>query len=53
MFTFEEVQKVDPEVAAAIAQENDRQQSHLELIASENIVTREKDIMVDASMLIS
>ena len=31
MFTFEEVQKVDPEVAAAIAQENDRQQSHLEL----------------------
>ena len=41
MFTFEEVQKVDPEVAAAIAQENDRQQSHLELIASENIVSKE------------
>ena len=40
MFTFEEVQKVDPEVAAAIAQENDRQQSHLELIASENIVSK-------------
>ena len=40
MFTFEEVQKVDPEVAAAIAQENDRQQSHLELIASENIVSQ-------------
>ncbi len=32
--------KVDPEVAAAIAQENDRQQSHLELIASENIVSK-------------
>ena len=40
MFTFEEVQKVDPEVAAAIAQENDRQQSHLEFIASENIVSK-------------
>ena len=40
MFTFEEVQKVDPEGAAAIAQENDRQQSHLELIASENIVSK-------------
>lgn len=40
MFTFEEVQKVDSEVAAAIAQENDRQQSHLELIASENIVSK-------------
>ena len=40
MFTFEEVQKVDPEVAAAIAQDNDRQQSHLELIASENIVSK-------------
>lgn len=36
MFTFDEVKKVDAEVAAAIQQENDRQQSHLELIASEN-----------------
>jgi len=40
MFTFDEVMNVDPEVAAAIQQENDRQQSHLELIASENIVSK-------------
>ncbi|MCR5836612.1 MAG: serine hydroxymethyltransferase [Lachnospiraceae bacterium] len=40
MFTFDEVKNVDPEVAAAIQQENDRQQSHLELIASENIVSK-------------
>lgn len=40
MFTFEEVKMTDPEVAAAIQQENDRQQSHLELIASENIVSK-------------
>lgn len=40
MFTFDEVKMIDPEVAAAIQQENDRQQSHLELIASENIVSK-------------
>ncbi len=40
MFTFDEVKNVDAEVAAAIQQENDRQQSHLELIASENIVSK-------------
>lgn len=40
MFTFDEVKKVDEEVAQAIRQENDRQQSHLELIASENIVSK-------------
>ncbi len=40
MFTFEDVKRVDEEVAAAILQENDRQQSHLELIASENIVSK-------------
>lgn len=40
MFSFEEVMNVDAEVAAAIQQENDRQQSHLELIASENIVSK-------------
>ena len=40
MFTFDEVKNADAEVAAAIQQENDRQQSHLELIASENIVSK-------------
>ena len=40
MFTFEEIQKVDPEIAAAISAENDRQDSHIELIASENVVSK-------------
>lgn len=40
MFSFDEVKYLDPEVAAAIQDENDRQQSHLELIASENIVSK-------------
>ncbi len=40
MYTFEEVMNADAEVAAAIQQENDRQQSHLELIASENVVSK-------------
>ena len=40
MFTFDEVKNADAEVAAAIQQDNDRQQSHLELIASENIVSK-------------
>ena len=33
------LQQVDPEVAAAIGQETDRQNAHLELIASENFVS--------------
>lgn len=40
MFSFEEVLKVDPEIAAAITAENDRQNSHIELIASENVVSK-------------
>ena len=36
MYSFEEIEAVDPEVAAAIAAEIHRQQTHLELIASEN-----------------
>lgn len=36
MYSIEEVRKVDPEVAKAIEDEIARQQSHLELIASEN-----------------
>src|SRR6516225_12359212 len=32
--------KTDPELAAAIARERERQQSQIELIASENIVSR-------------
>lgn len=40
MFSFNEVKNADIEVAAAMQDEMDRQQSHLELIASENIVSK-------------
>ncbi len=40
MFDFDEVKNFDPEVAEQIQNEIDRQESHLELIASENIVTK-------------
>ena len=40
MYSFEEVKAVDSEVAAAIQAEMDRQNSHIELIASENWVSK-------------
>ena len=40
MFGFEEITKVDPEVAAAMTDELNRQNNNLELIASENIVSK-------------
>lgn len=40
MYTFDDIKAVDPEVAAAIQAEIDRQNSHLELIASENWVSK-------------
>jgi len=40
MYSLEEVKKVDPEVAAAITDEEARQNSHIELIASENWVSK-------------
>lgn len=39
MYTMEDIQAVDPEIAAAIQAEFDRQNSHIELIASENWVS--------------
>ena len=39
MYSLEEVQAVDREVADAITAELDRQNSHIELIASENWVS--------------
>lgn len=39
MYTLEDIQAVDPETAAAITAELDRQNSHIELIASENWVS--------------
>ena len=40
MFSFEEIKNADIEIAEAMQDEMDRQQSHLELIASENIVSK-------------
>ncbi len=39
MYTFEDIRQEDPEIAAAIRAEYDRQSSHIELIASENWVS--------------
>ena len=40
MYSLDEVRKTDPEVAQAIVDEQERQNSHLELIASENWVSK-------------
>jgi glycine hydroxymethyltransferase len=40
MYSFEEVKKADPELAEAISLEIGRQNDHIELIASENFVSK-------------
>lgn len=40
MFSFEDVKEFDIDVAAAMQEEIDRQNSHIELIASENFVSK-------------
>ena len=40
MYSFEEVKSFDPELAQAISQEIGRQNDHIELIASENFVSK-------------
>lgn len=40
MYSFEDVKAVDPQVAEAISAELERQNSHIELIASENWVSK-------------
>ena len=40
MFDFQEIVKIDPEVAAAMTDEFNRQNENLELIASENIASK-------------
>ncbi len=40
MYSFEEVKKADPELAKAMELETGRQNDHIELIASENFVSR-------------
>ena len=40
MYTLEEIKDFDSEIAEAIEGEIDRQNSHIELIASENFVSK-------------
>lgn len=40
MYSFDEVREVDNEIAEAIESEMSRQNSHIELIASENWVSK-------------
>ena len=40
MYDFDEIKKADPEIAEAIVAEEQRQNSHIELIASENWVSK-------------
>lgn len=40
MYSFDEINSFDPEIAKAIMQEKDRQNDHIELIASENFVSK-------------
>ena len=40
MYSLDEVQNIDPEIAQAIDDEQARQNSHIELIASENWVSK-------------
>ncbi len=40
MYSFDEVRNVDPQIAQAILDEQERQNSHIELIASENWVSK-------------
>ena len=40
MYAFDEVKNVDPQIAQAITDEMERQNSHIELIASENWVSK-------------
>ncbi len=40
MFSFDNVESYDPEVASAMQQELERQRTHIELIASENLVSK-------------
>ena len=40
MYTLEDIRQADPQIADIICEEYERQSSHIELIASENWVSR-------------
>ena len=48
MYSFDEVKEFDPEVAEAIKLEVGRQNDHIELIASENFVSKAPEKIINA-----
>ena len=44
MYAFDEVKNYDPDLAKAIEQETQRQNDHIELIASENFVSKAEKV---------
>ncbi len=50
MYSFDEIKAVDAEIAEAIVAEQERQESHIELIASENWVSKAVSRAVMAAM---
>lgn len=44
MYSLEEVRAVDPEIADSIVREEERQNSHIELIASENTAIKGEEL---------
>ena len=52
MYDFDEIRNADPEIADVIKAEMERQNSHIELIASENWVRKTKQIPLQKTILI-
>ena len=50
MYSLDEVRNVDPEIAQAIVDEQERQNSHIELIASENWVSKAVMVAMDSPL---
>lgn len=53
MYSFDEVLNYDPDLAKAMDDELGRQRSHIELIASENLVSKAVMAAMGALLLIS
>ena len=52
MYSLDEVRKVDPQIADAIVAEQERQNSHIELIASENWVSEAVMAAIDRKSVV-
>ncbi len=53
MYSFSEVQNYDPDLAKAMADETQRQRDNIELIASENLVSKAVMAAMGAHLQIS